>query len=67
MRIINFFQGWSAIRWMRLLTGVAAIIIAIIQKETLLGALGFFMLITSFTNNLGCCASTGCKVSKNPK
>ncbi len=48
-------------RVVRLVLGVIALVMSVLQKDTTLGLLAGFLLITAIAN-IGCCGSTGCAV-----
>lgn len=61
------FTGWSFMRALRLVTGIAAIIFSIPGRDILLGLAGGFLLLMAVLN-FGCCGVNGCSIkAKNPK
>ena len=62
----TILNNWSALRGLRLVLGVIALVQSIIQKDTMLGIIAAFLLVTAITN-VGCCGSNGCTVNFNTR
>jgi len=50
-------------RMLRILMGIAGLIYAVMNRDTLLGAVGLFLLLTGIFN-VGCCGAGACTVPK---
>lgn len=60
-------NNWSVMRGLRLGIGLVTLVQSIIQKDTTLGVLAGFLLLTAIAN-ISCCGSNGCAVNfKNSK
>jgi hypothetical protein len=55
------FNGWTVMRWVRLLLGLAFAYQAIIQHDSISALLSVFLLVQAITNT-GCCGVQGCSV-----
>ena len=62
----RILYNWSVIRFIRLLIGSVAAVQGILQKETILIAAGFFLLLSAVLN-YGCCGNAGCPVINSKK
>ena len=55
--------GWTAMRLLRLITGITGISFAIVNQDWLLGLAGIMLLLMAVFN-LGCCGASGCSVRR---
>ena len=62
----TILNNWSVMRGLRLVISVIALVQSIIQKDTMLGIIAAFLLVTAITN-VGCCGSNGCTVNFNTR
>lgn len=59
-------KGWNLMRVMRLVTGIAGMIYAVISHELILGIAGVFLVLLSLFN-AGCCCTGSCSLPKQPR
>jgi hypothetical protein len=52
-------RGWNFMRWLRLGTGIYALVAAVMQQEWILGFAGVFLSGMALLN-IGCCAGGTC-------
>ena len=55
-------QGWSFMRILRLVLGIAILVQGIVSKETISMVLGL-MLGGMALSNIGCCGTNGCAIN----
>jgi len=60
---LRLTTGWHLMRMLRILMGIAGLIYAVMNRDTLLGAVGLFLLLTGIFN-VGCCGAGACTVPK---
>ncbi|SHL17425.1 hypothetical protein SAMN05444266_102309 [Chitinophaga jiangningensis] len=60
--IKKFRRDWNILRFIRLVSGLTAIVFSILHKEALLGALGGFLTLTSLLNTG--CAGGSCSIPR---
>ena len=53
--------GWTFMRVFRLVTGIAALVYAIVSADIMLGFAGGFLLLMGILN-FGCCGAGGCPI-----
>jgi len=54
-------NGWTVMRWVRLLLGLVFAYQAISQHDSISALLSVFLLVQAITNT-GCCGAQGCTV-----
>jgi hypothetical protein len=54
--------NWNAMRLLRLITGMVAVGLGVIQSEVLIGFAGVFLVLMSLLN-LGCSSTSDCPVT----
>lgn len=60
-------SGWNFMRVLRLVMGITGLIFSILNKDSLLGIAGGFLLLMAILN-IGCCGINGCSVqTHNPR
>lgn len=52
-------NNWNPARIFRVALGIAAIIYAIVSKDSMMGWIGALLLVTGISNT-GCCGASGC-------
>lgn len=62
----TLLSGWSVMRVLRLVIGIAAMIQAYQQSSWPLAVAGFFVMLLALAN-LGCCGAGGCTVTSKPR
>jgi len=58
--------NWHAMRWIRLILGIALSIHAFVSHDVLSGMMGMFLLFQAILN-AGCCGTGGCEVPMKKK
>lgn len=58
-------KGWSLMRVLRLATGIAGLVYAVIGQELLIGIAGLFLILMGLFNT-GCCSAGSCSIPKQP-
>jgi len=58
-------KGWSLMRVLRLVTGIAGLVYAVIDQELLIGIAGLFLVLMALFNTACCCAGS-CSIPKQP-
>ncbi|MCC6287278.1 MAG: hypothetical protein IT249_05285 [Chitinophagaceae bacterium] len=60
----SIISGWNAMRILRTVMGIVALIFAFIDKDFLLGAAGGLLLGMGIMN-ISCCGVSGCSVNSH--
>lgn len=58
--------NWHAMRWIRLILGIALSIHAFVSHDVLSGLLATFLLFQALLNT-GCCGASGCDIPNTKK
>jgi hypothetical protein len=59
-------QNWNPARIFRVALGIAAVVYAIVSKDSMVGWIGALLLLTGISNT-GCCGASGCATPINKK
>jgi len=59
-------QNWNPARIFRVAMGIAAVVYAIVSKDSMMGWIGALLLVTGISNT-GCCGASGCIAPINKK
>jgi hypothetical protein len=59
-------QNWNPARIFRVAMGIAAVVYAIVSKDSMMGWIGSLLLLMGISNT-GCCGASGCATPINKK
>lgn len=59
-------KGWTLIRVVRLVAGIAGVIYGLVSHELFLGAAGLFLVLLSLFN-AGCCCAGSCSLPRQSR
>lgn len=59
--------NWNLMRVVRLVTGIAGVIFALISHELILGIAGIVLILLGLFNAGCCCSGSSCSVPRQPR